>query len=306
MNIKYYDINLVNKKIETNLKKLITDNESRYRGQLFKIADKVIKQGVNMILLAGPSCAGKTTSSRLLKDILELKGRSVVAISMDDFFIDLSSRPILENGKPDFESPNILNYELMNKCFSSFFEGKETWFPRYDFKEGKNHANGYKLQSKCNTIVIFEGLHVLNPKILQSIGTKKFFKVYIGAMSSYALGRERLTTKNLRLLRRTVRDIERRGYTPTQTMDVWPEVVSAEVQYIDPYKHDVDFYINTTHEFELGIFRAEIEQYIKEGKMTAEDIPFSHFVNATVPVDKKLLPSTTLMWEFVDPPKEEN
>ena len=304
MNIKYYDIKTINKKIDTNLKKLIIDNESRYRGQLFKIADRVIKQGVRMILLAGPSCAGKTTSSRLLKEILELKGRDVVAISMDDFFIDLAKRPILENGKPDFESPNILNYDLMKKCFSSFFEGKETWFPRYDFKEGKNYAEGYKLKTTYNTIVIFEGLHVLNPRLIDSIGTNRFFKVYIGAMNSYALGRDRMTTKDLRLLRRTVRDIERRGYSPKQTLDVWPEVVSAEVQFIDPYRNNVDFYIDTMHEFELGIFRAEIDRYISEGRMSHEDIPFPQFVNAVTPIDKRLLPATTLMWEFVDPPKE--
>ena len=119
-------------------------------------------------------------------------------------------------------------------------------------------------------------------------------------MNSYTLGRDRMTTKDLRLLR----DIERRGYSPKQTLDVWPEVVSAEVQFIDPYRNNVDFYIDTMHEFELGIFRAEIDRYISEGRMLREDIPFPQFVNAVTPIDKRLLPATTLMWEFVDPPKE--
>jgi len=299
---KYLSIKGINKQIERDLTKFMLDNESRYRGQLFNIANKVMskKYKVDVILLAGESCAGKTTTAKLLKQILEAKGRNVDVISMDDFFLDLDKRPKLPNGELDYDSPNILNYPLLEECFSKFFKGEKVYFPEYDFKNSKSILNARPYKRRHNSIVIFEGLHVLNPRLLSNIGTPHYFKVCVSPMNSFKLNDKILTTKNLRLLRRTIRDVQRRNTSPQQTKSIWNGVVEAEDKFIVPYKTKVDYYVNTTHEYELGVFKTESERLINEGRLKKEEIPFVEFLDAVEPISKSILPDTSLMWEFID------
>ena len=298
---KYINIKHINKKVDNNLEKFILDNDSRYRGQLFTLVNRILgKNDVKIVLLAGPSCAGKTTTANLLKQILELKGRVVDVISMDDFFIDLDKRALLPDGKLDFDSPEILDYDLMRECFSSLFSGKDTYFPTYDFKEGKSVPNSHLYKSKLNSIIIFEGIHVLNPRLLKNIGTDNYFRIYVSPLESFKNDISSLTTKNLRLLRRTVRDIQRRGTSATKTAEIWPGVVDVEEKYIEPYRTKVDYYVSTTHEYELGVYRGEIEKFIVEGKIKPEDVPFPEIVYDVDIISKDLIPDTSLMWEFVD------
>lgn len=298
---KYLNVkNIVNKQ-EKDINKFILDNDSRYRGQLFTLANKILsKKGVQIVLLAGPSCAGKTTTANLLKQILELKGKTVDVMSMDDFFIDLDKRKPLPNGQPDFDSPDILNYSLMSDCFTRYFSGEDVYFPEYNFKESKCELNKKLYKYKYNSIIIFEGIHVLNPRLLKSLGTSKYFKIYVSPLASFKTDKEILTSKNLRLLRRTVRDIERRGTSATKTKTIWPSVVEVEEKYIEVYRNKVDYYVNTTHEYELGVYKAEINKFLKEGKIKEEELLFSNFLDAVDEVDKGLIPDTSLMWEFVN------
>jgi uridine kinase len=302
---KYLNIKLVNKKVENNIEKFILDTDSRYRGQLFTLVNKILaKNDVKIVLLAGPSCAGKTTTANLIKQILELKGRTVDVISMDDFFIDLDKRQPLPDGSLDFDSPEIIDYDLMRECFSSLFSGKDTYFPVYDFKSSKSIPNSHLYKHKMNSIVIFEGIHVLNPRLLKNIGTENYFRIYVSPLESFKNDKNILTTKNLRLLRRSVRDIQRRGTSATKTAQMWPGVVEVEEKYIEPYRTKVDYYVSTTHAYELGVYRGEIEKFIIEGKIKPEDVPFPEFVYGVDPISKDLIPDTSLMWEFVD--KETN
>lgn len=298
---KYLNVkNIVNKQ-EKDINKFVLDNDSRYRGQLFTLANKILsKNGVQIVLLAGPSCAGKTTTANLLKQILELKGRAVDVMSMDDFFIDLEKRKLLPNGQQDFDSPDILNYELMSDCFTRYFVGEDVYFPEYNFKESKCELNKKLYKYKYNSIIIFEGIHVLNPRLLKSLGTSKYFKIYVSPLASFKTDKEILTSKNLRLLRRTVRDIERRGTSATKTREMWPGVVEVEEKYIEIFRNKVDYYVNTTHEYELGVYKGEIEKFLKEGKIKEDEVLFKNFLDAVDVVDKDLIPDTSLMWEFVD------
>ena len=298
---KYINVKNVVNKQEKDLNKFILDNDSRYRGQLFTLANKILaKNKVQIVLLSGPSCAGKTTTANLLKQILELKGVTVDVMSMDDFFIDLDKRKPLPNGQPDYDSPDILNYELMNDCFSRYFKGEDVYFPEYDFKTSKCILNKNLHKYKYNSIIIFEGIHVLNPRLLKNLGTNKYFKIYVSPLASFKTDKEILTSKNLRLLRRTVRDIVRRGTSATKTMTMWPSVVDAEETYIEKYRNKVDYYVNTTHEYELGVYKKEINKFLAEGKIKPEEVIFNTFLECVDDVDKSLIPDTSLMWEFVD------
>ncbi len=297
----YKNIKNINKKIDGNLNKLILDNESRYRGQLFALVDKILaKNNVKIVLLSGPSCAGKTTSAKLVKEILELKGRMVDVISMDDFFVDLDKRKPLPDGSPDFDSPEILNYPLMQDCFARYFSGEDVYFPEYDFKSSKSVPNAKHYKYQYNSIIIFEGIHVLNPRVIESVGTSNYFRLYISPMDSFKNDKQVLTTKNLRLLRRAIRDIERRNTPAKKTAEMWPSVVAVEEQYIEPYRNKVDYFVNTTHEYELGIFRSEVDNLVKCNKLDYQDVPFWDLLKDVEPISKSILPPTSLMWEFID------
>lgn len=297
----YINIKNINKKINQDLNKFVLDNESRYRGQLFTLANKILsKKKVQIILLSGPSCAGKTTTGKLLKQVLELKGRTVDLISMDDFFIDLDKRKPLPNGKPDYDSPDILDYPLMKSTFSEYFSGKDVYFPEYDFKSSKSIPNARLHKYKYNTIVIFEGIHVLNPRVLKNVGTSHYFRIYVSPIKSFKDDKNILTSKNLRLFRRVVRDVQRRNTPALKTIEMWPEVTAVEEQYIEPFRTKVDYYVDTTHEYELGVFKSEVERLIAEDKLVREEIPYYDLISQTEAISKDLIPDTSLMWEFLD------
>ncbi len=306
MKIAYHDIERLNKLITSDKKKIIADTESKYRSQLFQLADTIHeRKNVEIILLAGPTCAGKTTSARLLKEVLEKRGKDVVTISMDDFFIDREKTPFLPNGLRDLDSPMTVNVEQMESCFKSFFAGKTTGFPIYDFKSGVNIPNSFKLTKKPNTIVIFEGLHSLNPYIYEHLGTTNYYKVYVNAMKGFRYEDEVLDNVELRLLRRMIRDVDRRGHSPESTLNGWETVCDAENKYINPYREDVDYFINTTHDYELGVFKDAVQMLYERGKLTDEDIKridFMDVVTHSENVERTLIPDTSLMWEFVDKP----
>lgn len=302
---KVTDIKHINKKIESNVEKLVLDTDSRYRGQLFTLVNKILaKNNVKIVLLAGPSCAGKTTTANLIKQILELKGKAVDVISMDDFFIDLDKRKPLPNGKPDFDSPDVVNYELMKECFSKFFSGEDTYFPEYDFKNSKSIPNSKLYKYRPNSIIIFEGIHVLNPMLLDNLGTKDYFRLYISPLKSFKKNNSVMSTKNLRLLRRVIRDIQRRSTPATKTMQMWPEVIEVEEKYIEQFRTKVDYYVDTTQDYELGVYKGEINRLVSEGKLKLEDVPFYDIVGTVDEISKSLIPETSLMWEFVDRPQD--
>ena len=297
---KYISVNAIAKKEQQDLNKFVFDTESRYRGQLFALADKILaKNNVKIVLLCGPSCAGKTTTAKLLKQILELKGRGVDVISMDDFFVDLDKRKPLPNGKPDYDSPDILDYELMKDCFSRYFRGEDVKFPEYDFKESKSLRGVKPYKYKFNSIVIFEGIHVLNPRVLESLGTSNYFKIYVSPLQSFKDENFALSSKNLRLLRRCIRDIDRRNTMPQKTMEIWPEVLEVEEKFIEPFRIKVDYYVDTMHEYELSVYKSEVDRFVLENKVSEGDIPFYDLFKNLTPIPKSMIPDTSLMWEFV-------
>lgn len=298
---KFINVRNIRKQIDKDLNKFILDTESRYRGQLFTLANNILaKNKVKIVLLAGPSCAGKTTTANLLKQILEIKGRTVDVISMDDFFIDLDKRKPLPNGKPDFDSPNILDYKLMQDCFSRYFAGEDVYFPEYDFPNSKSIPNKNLHKYKFNSIIIFEGIHVLNPRLLKSLGTANYFKLYVSPLKSFKTDKTIMSTKNLRLLRRVIRDIQRRNTPAQKTIQMWPEVTDVEEKYIEPFRTKVDYYVDTTQDYELGVYKGEVAKFIAEGKIKEEEVPFFSFLELVDDISKDLIPDTSLMWEFVD------
>ena len=300
MDQEFLNVEIINEQLEKNTYHVIRRAEDRYRSQLSTLASQIIERGdIKIVLLAGPSCAGKTTSAKLLKGVLEERGYHVVTVSMDDFFLNREDTPILPNGMKDYDSVRSLNLVQMEECFSTLWEQKKAWFPIYDFKTGINHAHKKFLKIDENTIIIFEGLHVINPELTCHLGTTAFFKVYASTISGFVYQDQYMDARQLRLVRRMVRDVDRRGNSPETTLQTWTNVCAGEDLYIAPYKDQCDFMINTTHTYELALYREKFLEFMDNHEIVSKDLPFVEMIRASVEIDKKLLPDTTLMWEFV-------
>ena len=300
MNKDFLNLDKINKQIEEDVEKVILTAEENFREQLFKIANKVMKKkNVKLILMAGPSCAGKTTSARLLTEILNEKGKKVISVEMDSFFRNLEDRKLLPDGSIDFDSIDCVNLEQMQKCFKKLFENGSAMFPIYDFVNGKNIPNKKKYTFDNDTIIIFEGIHVLNPELTKHFDTDNLIKIYISNYFGYKNDELEVSTRQFRLCRRMIRDKNKRGVSPSETLDMWGHICTAEHQYIVPFKKEADFEINSSHSYEMGLYKHYILDYVKEGELSFDNLPWLKMFEASKPVSADLLPETTLMNEFI-------
>ena len=301
MQTKYLDVKNVNVEVQNNTQEFVNECEKGFRVQLEEISKDILarKKAVKIILLGGPSCAGKTTSSRLLDELMTESGKNVVPIEMDNFFISLSERPRLENGSVDYDSINIVNLELMEKCFVELFEKGKAMFPKYNFLEGRSEPNSELIEGDEDTIFILEGIHALNPKLIEKVGTKDVYKIFINNGNGYQFGNIKVEPRQFRMVRRMVRDVQFRGVSMANTMKHWKDVTDAEDLYIWPYSENVDSTINTSHAYEPCLYKPDIEKAIANGEIDlGNHVWFKLFSEVDV-LDKKYLPNTTLMKEFV-------
>lgn len=302
---EFINIDEVNRKLNENEMKVMYDAESAYRGQLFLLVQNILKLKVmpNIILLAGPSCAGKTTTARLIKEILESKKKKAIIVSMDDFFLNREDTPLLPNGMKDFDSLRSINLNQMENCFKELFTKGKAGFPRFDFLSGLNLENEYELTFDKDTVIVFEGLHVLNPELIKHLGTDRVFKVYADALKGFKRDEfYKISNRNLRLIRRMIRDYARRGNSPATTMKTWRNVCEAEDIYIAPFRDSADAFINTTHSFELALYKTDFFEIVMEHRDVIQDLPFLEIFEDSISLDKRKIPDTSLMWEFIDKP----
>lgn len=298
----YIDIEKLNDEIRKNPQAVVDNCEISYRTQLEGIAKNILarKKPVKIILLGGPSCAGKTTSAKLIDSVLEEHGKKVISIEMDNFFISRDERPRLPNGSVDYDSINIVDLKLMKKCFTELFETGKAMFPTYDFVNGVSVPNSELVEADKDTIIIFEGIHTLNPKLTKELGTDDFYKIFINNGNGYKLGNTKIEPREFRMVRRMVRDVQFRGVSMANTVKHWKDVTDAEDLYIIPFSNDVDSKINTSHDFEIALFRSEVMDAFEKGEIDKEKLSFLDVFEKTEDLDEKLLPSTTLMKEFLN------
>ena len=304
MNTDFINVNEVSRQLAHNEMKVVLDSESHYRGQLFKVANKIIKgrKKYKILLLGGPSCSGKTTTANLLKEIFESKKLKAIVISMDDFFVDREKTPLLPNGMKNFDGLVAVNLEQMEQCFKTLFTKGEAKFPRYNFVTGLNEADYYEHKYNAkNTIIIFEGIHVLNPELISHLGTDAVFKMYISTLSGFkGENRTIMNPRQIRFVRRMIRDSERRNTNPEKALVSWQNVCEAEDTYITPFKDDVDYTVNTTHSYEVALYKSEFFKIMAEYRDILNNLSFLYLFDETISISRDRLPDTTLMWEFID------
>ena len=283
---------------------LILLAEALHEKKYAEIAEQVRQSGARMVLLAGPSSSGKTTSCRRLSVQLSVLGYDVNQLSLDDYFMGRDRTPKLPNGEYDFESVDALDIPLLNEHLNALFRGEEVKIPTYDFLKGEPYYSGKTLQLGPRSILVVEGIHALNPKLTAEIDEGLKFKVYVSALTQLSIDDQNIIhgTDN-RLVRRLVRDNNFRGWNAYETLRRWPDVVRGERKHIFPYQENANVMFNSALLYELGVLKRYAEPLLKQVPEDCEEYSIAQqlldFSELLLPIDDKFIPHNSIMREFL-------
>jgi len=285
----------------TLVKKLIEDSEELYHKQVDDVADEIVKNGeYKIILLAGPSSSGKTTTSNLLRKNLAKHGYESVVVSLDDFFVDRELTPRLPNGDYDYENITTLDLDYLNKFADDLFAKGKALMPTFNFITGRREKEYKNLELTNKTIVIMEGIHALNP-ILFKNHNSQMYKIYICVNTNFEIDNQMLMpAQKVRLMRRLIRDINNRGMSLEDTFHVWTNVLAGEDIYIKPYKNTADYLINSTHAYEPLMYAYKLLPLLKKEGINNNTQPLINMLEKCEKLSPKLLPENSLLHEFLD------
>lgn len=285
--------------------------EDEYHTRVEGIADYIVAHsGIRVVLIAGPSGSGKTTSANLIKDAITRKGRPTIVVSLDDFYRDSSDPdyPLQPDGDRDYECPESLHLDEVAKTLLAISRAEPFYIPKYDFKVG-GRVELNRHEPTPNGCVIIEGLHALNPEISKGLPAESVAKIFISVSTNvYENGREILSGRKMRFVRRMVRDNLYRGADAARTLSMWHDVLAAEDVYLYPYKKDADLAFDTFHEFELGVMKSHAMRLLTDEIVNAD--PYAKIVRDAVEklavLDERLVPEDSLIKEFIPGGKYED
>lgn len=284
---------------------IINISEALQEKKLAKIAEEIAsRKGVKLVLLAGPSSSGKTTSCKRLSIQLAVNGLKPLQISLDDYFVDRDKTPKDENGEFDFENIYALNLDLLNEQFNALFRGEEVELPKYDFPSGKSVKSGKKLKLEPNNVLVVEGIHALNPELTAHVPEEQIFRVYASALTTILLDNHNyIPTTDNRLLRRIIRDYKYRGVSAQETIRRWPSVRSGENKWIFPFQENADAMLNTAMLYELSVLKMQAEPLLQQVPENCEEFAEAYrllkFLKYFKGIPYNNLPPTSLLREFL-------
>ena len=284
---------------------IINISEALQEKKLAKIAEDIAqRKGVKLVLLAGPSSSGKTTSCKRLSIQLAVNGLKPLQISLDDYFVDRDKTPKDENGEYDFESIYALNLDLINDQFNALFRGEEVDLPKYDFPSGKSIKSGKKLKLEPNNVLVVEGIHALNPELTAHIPEEQIYRVYASALTTILLDNHNyIPTTDNRLLRRIIRDYKYRGVSAQETIHRWPSVRAGENKWIFPFQENADAMLNTAMLYELSVLKMQAEPLLQQVPENCEEYAEAYrllkFLKYFKGIPYNNLPPTSLLREFL-------
>ena len=284
---------------------IINISEALQEKKIANIAEDIAnRQGVKLVLLAGPSSSGKTTSCKRLSIQLAVNGLKPLQISLDDYFVDRGRTPKDDNGEYDFESIYALNLDLLNEQFNALFRGEEVELPKYDFPSGKSVKSGKKLKMEPNNVLVVEGIHALNPELTAHIPQEQIYRVYASALTTILLDNHNyIPTTDNRLLRRIIRDYKYRGVSAQETIHRWPSVRAGENKWIFPYQENADAMFNTAMLYELSVIKMQAEPLLQQVPENCEEHAEAYrllkFLKYFKGIPYNNLPPTSLLREFL-------
>ena len=284
---------------------LIKMDETIQSNRLLFLANELNdkKNKIKICLMAGPSSSGKTTTSKKLCMYLKIFGLHPKSLSMDDYFLDRKETPKDANGNYDFESLDALDLKLFDKQVAQLLKGEEITIPTYNFALGKKEFNT-KMKLEENDILIIEGIHALDNKILSNIERSKKYKIYIAPLTELNVdNHNRISTSDNRLLRRIIRDNRTRNYSVEHTLKQWASVRKGEEKYIFPYQDDSDAMVNSAAIYEIGVLKTYVEPLLYSVENTSpyyEDAKrLINFLRLFLPIPADSIPEDAVIREFI-------
>ena len=284
---------------------IINISEALQEKKIAQIAEDVAqRKGVKLVLLAGPSSSGKTTSCKRLSIQLAVNGLKPLQISLDDYFVDREKTPKDESGEYDYESIYALDLKLINEQFNALFRGEEVELPKYDFQSGKSKRSGKKLKMNDHNVLVVEGIHALNPELTSQIPDEQIYRVYASALTTILLDNHNyIPTTDNRLLRRIIRDNKYRGVSAQETIHRWPSVRAGENKWIFPFQENADAMLNTAMLYELAVIKMQAEPLLQQVPENCEEYAEAYrllkFLKYFKGIPYNNLPPTSLLREFL-------
>lgn len=295
----------LNKKIRKDPRDLILLSEALHEKKIFDLSKQILKrEGIKLILIAGPSSSGKTTFAGKLSKALRIRGIKPVMISVDNYFVNREDTPKDEDGNYNFESIYAIDLELFNKHLDLLIQGKEIEMPYFNFKTGKREYRGDKIKLKADEILVIEGIHCLNDKLTEKISKDKKFKIYISALTVLNIDNfNRISTTDTRLIRRIVRDHNTRGYDASTTIGMWESVRKGERENIFPFQEEADFMFNSSVIYELPALKRQVTSFLEKidesQRQYSEARRLLGLLQYIEEIDEQLVPNNALIREFL-------
>ena len=284
---------------------VINISEALQEKKIAQIAEQIAaRPEVKLVLLAGPSSSGKTTSCKRLSIQLAVNGLKPLQISLDDYFVDRERTPKDENGEYDYESIYALDLQKINDQFNALFRGEEVELPKYDFPSGKSKKSGKRLKMNDNNVLVVEGIHALNPELTAQIPNEQIFRVYASALTTILLDNHNyIPTTDNRLLRRIIRDYKYRGVSAQDTIHRWPSVRAGENKWIFPFQENADAMLNTAMLYELAVIKMQAEPLLEQVPENCDEYAEAYrllkFLKYFKGIPFNNLPPTSLLREFL-------
>ncbi len=299
-------LQVINDYAINNPSELLFRAEKHYDREISAAAEQIaVNDDIKIVAIAGPSASGKTTSAHILKEKLEALGEKTEIVSLDNFYLPIEELPILPDGSRDRESVNSLDTALLNSCFKEIVTSGKTTLPKYNFAKKERILKHREINVSGKGIAIVEGLHALNPIITDAVPREKIFKIYVSVNRTIFDndGKKLLSSRQIRLARRILRDRVFRGTSVKETLSFWKGVVEGEEKYLYCFKDTADMQIQTLHIYEPCLYR---DDFLALKSEIDNDTDFKDYFLKTadalegfVSLDKALIPENSLISEFV-------
>ncbi|MEG1751977.1 MAG: zeta toxin family protein [Clostridia bacterium] len=295
-----FNLERVNTECKNNIKDLILTGESIYSSQIKELVDDITENAKRkIILIAGPSSSGKTTTSILVKKALKKNNFNAIVVSLDDFFIERHNTPKNLDGTLDYESIHALDLTLFNNFINSLLINKQAFMPKYNFITGLRTMKTKPIILKKNTVLLIEGLHALNPLLITD-HKEAIYKVYVCLNSNFYKDENVIIpAKKLRLMRRLLRDFHTRGHSISATLSLWTNVLKGEDVNIKPFKPFADFLIDSTHIYEPLLYATYLKPLLINSEQTPQVVELINMLDKCEPISNKIIPKNSLLWEFI-------
>ena len=268
------------------------------------IYEAVNRKNIKMILIGGPSSSGKTTTSKKVALKLKEFGRNSFVISLDDYYKERVDTPKDEYGNYDFESIEAIDVKLFNKHLKSLLEGKPVKMPTFNFITGEKEYKNPEVKLRKNDIIVVEGLHTLNEKLTEKISRNLKYKIYVSPFTPLGMDRHNhISSTDLRLLRRIVRDNRTRGYNAEETIKRWKLMRNSEEKYVFPYQNEGDVLLNTALMYEINALKTYVEPLLysisPESDNYEEAKRLINFIKNFFAIPDDAIPETSVLREFI-------